>query len=286
MRVLITGATRGLGLAAAKAASARGATVLLAGRDPQLVPRVADQLGAEPVHVDLADLPQIQHVAEQLGPVDAVVCNAGLQIVTGQTFTLLGIEETFAVNHLAHLALVDALLARDRPPRRVVFVSSDTHNPAIRTGTPDPSDDSIAALAKPAPDTGSVRDAGMRRYVTTKQLAAAVATGLAHEHPDVHFTAFNPGLMPGTGLARQFPPAFRALWGTVLKGIVVLPFASTPAASGEALATLLCDDPATADSGAYVDFRLRQRNASQRAQDRDYQATVLRDSRALIDCHR
>jgi hypothetical protein len=56
-----------------------------------------------------------------------------LQIIDGQTFTEDGLEETFAVNHLA---LVDALLSRDRSLRRVVLVGSATHDPAVRTGPP------------------------------------------------------------------------------------------------------------------------------------------------------
>jgi len=42
--------------------------------------------------------------------------------------------------------------------------------------------------------------------------------------------------MPGTGLARQHPTAMRALWSTMLKAMSLLPFASSPAASGRAFA--------------------------------------------------
>ena len=282
MKILITGATRGLGLATAKAARARGADVLVGGRDPGKTSSVAGDIGAQPTVLDLSDLVQVHQTAQQLPHLDAVVCNAGLQVVTGQTFVAAGVEETFAVNHLAHLALVDALLAREKPPRRVVFVSSDTHNPAVRTGTPDPSDASIADLAKPKADIGSVRRAGLVRYVTTKQLAVATAAGLARERSDVHFTSFNPGLMPGTGLARDFPPLFRALWATVLRGAVVLPFASSPTNSGMALAALVCDETARVQSGGYVDFRLREVNPSIRAQAPTYQQAVLSESRALL----
>lgn len=282
MRILITGATRGLGLATARAARTRGVEVVVAGRNQQATESVAAELGADPVHLDLSDLDQVHRSAARLPHLDAVVCNAGLQIVAGLSLTPDGLEETLVVNHLAHLALVDVLLARAAPPRRLVFVSSDTHNPAVRTGTPDPVDAPVAVLARPEPDTGNVRAAGMRRYTTSKQLAAATAAGLARERNDVHVTAFNPGLMPGTGLARQFPPAFRALWATVLKGMVVLPFASSPASSGRALAALACDEPAPAASGTYVDFRLRENSASERAEDPAYQDSVLQESRELL----
>jgi hypothetical protein len=140
----------------------------------------------------------------------------------------------------------------------------------------------VAALARPGPDTGPGRMAGVRRYATSKFLAVATAAALAREHPGTCITASDPGLMPGTGLARQYPPAVRLLWSTVLKGLRVLPFASSPAASGRALAALLCDDPSPAASGDHVDHRLRRVRPSARARDRGYQDSVLRGSRALL----
>ncbi len=193
-----------------------------------------------------------------------------------------GVEETFGVNHLGHLALVDLLLVRAAPASRFVFVSSATHDAALRTGTPAPAEASVESLARPGPDTESARTAGMRRYVTTKLLAVATSAGLAREHPDMHVTAFDPGLLPGTGLARQHPAVVRALWGTAFQALRFLPFASSPAASGRALAALLCDGPAPAPSGSYVDHRLDAVSPSQRARDTAYQDAVLRESRRLL----
>src|SRR5215213_4910580 len=108
--VLITGATRGLGRATAEAAAAGGAHVLVAGRDAEVVRAVADSIDGEPVVVDLADLSSVRAAAAALPHVDAIACNAAVQIVRGLRRTRNCLEETFAVNHLAHLALVDALL--------------------------------------------------------------------------------------------------------------------------------------------------------------------------------
>jgi hypothetical protein len=62
----------------------------------------------------------------------------------------------------------------------------------------------------------------------------------------------------------------------------ILPFASSPGASGAALAALLCDDPVPARSGAYLDYRLREVTPSQRARDVSYQEALLHDSRLLL----
>lgn len=102
-------------------------------------------------------------------------------------------------------------------------------------------------------------------------------------YPDVHVTCLDPGLMLGTGLSRQYPPVARRLTTLLARALgAVLPFASTPQASGRALARLLLDNPAPAASGAYVDHRLRTVPASDRAQDPGFQTEVLRDSRALL----
>lgn len=99
----------------------------------------------------------------------------------------------------------------------------------------------------------------------------------------MHITSFDPGLMLGTGLSRQYPAAMRRASLLLAPALArVVPFASTPKASGDALARLLLDAPAPAASGAYVDHRLRTVPASERARDEQFQIRVLRDSRALI----
>ena len=88
--------------------------------------------------------------------------------------------------------------------------------------------------------------------------------------------------MPGTGLARQYPAPLRLLWNTAFRGLVLLPFASSPRASADSLARLVTEQPPPVPSGAYVDHRLRVRRPSERARDTGYQDAVLADSRALL----
>jgi NAD(P)-dependent dehydrogenase (short-subunit alcohol dehydrogenase family) len=268
-------------------AADRGVHVLCAGRDRDRIASTAREVAGGPVLLDLADLSSVRAAAADLPHVDAVVCNAGLQVLRGTTTTRDGFETTFQVNHLAHLALVDALLGRSAPPSTVVMIGSATHDPAIRTGTPDPvEDDDLDLLSRSGRQTESPRTAGMRRYVTSKLLIAATAAALARQHPGVHVTCFDPGMMPGTGLARDHAAPVRAVWSTALKGLRVLPFASSPAASARALAGLICKDPPLPPSGSYVNHRLQVVPASARARDVDYQDSVLRRSRRLLDTAR
>ena len=281
--VLITGATRGLGLAAARAVAARGHPVLIAGRSHAAVATAANEVGGEPVVVDFERLDDDRAVAEALPAIDAVALNAGLQVVTGASRTPDGFETTFQVNHLAQLLLLDLLLARATPPTRVVLTGSGTHDDTRRTGMPAPLDGDIATWAYAGDGDEAPAVAGRRRYTTSKLLNAATATALARERPDIHVTCLDPGLMLGTGLSRQYPAVLRRVT-TLLAPVVgaVLPFGSTPRVSGLALARLLLDVPAPAPSGAYVDQHLRTVPASPRAQDPAFQTEILRVSRGLL----
>jgi len=281
--ILITGATRGLGLAAARSVAARGAHVLVAGRSARAVADTAREVGGEPIVVDLERLDDVRAVAASLPPLDTVALNAGLQVITGATNTADGFETTFQVNHLAQFLLLDLLLARSEPPSRVVLTGSGTHDDSRRTGMPSPLEGDVMGWAHVDDGGEAPGVAGRRRYVTSKLLNAATAAAIARERPDVHVTCLDPGLMLGTGLSRQYPPLARRLTTLLAPALAaVMPFASTPKASGRALARLLLDDPPPAASGAYVNQRLRTVAPSAKAQDPAFQAEVLRDSRALL----
>ena len=201
-------------------------------------------------------------------------------MVKGPTWTDEGIEETVAVNHLSHLALLDALRDRGNAPSVVVFIGSATHDPERWTGTPSPDESAITQLAFGSARKGS-RQQGMTRYTTTKLMAVATAAALAREQPDSWIVAFDPGLMLDTRLGRQHPLVLRALYRSFLRGVRLLPFASTSQASGVRLAELLLGS-ATVPSGSCLDHRLRPQRPSTRALDRDYQNTLLADSRQII----
>ncbi len=86
IRVLVTGATSGLGLAMAQALSAAGARVAVASRDAARAERVADELGALGLAVDVRDEDSVRScvdaACERLGGVDMLVNNAGIGMRT------------------------------------------------------------------------------------------------------------------------------------------------------------------------------------------------------------
>ena len=131
--VLVTGATSGLGRALVQELTADGRRVLAHGRDRARTEALADAVGAVPVVADLADLAQVDDLAEQvLGAtdrLDVLVNNAGVGFGapgSGREVSADGHELRLAVNYLAPVALTRALLplVTSSAPSRIVNVGS------------------------------------------------------------------------------------------------------------------------------------------------------------------
>ena len=111
--IVITGASDGIGAAAARILSARGHQVVIVGRSPEKTEMVASALGA-PFHVaDFADLSQVRTLAADLAAaherIDVLANNAG-GIMGRRTLTVDGFEQTFQVNHLSGFLLTQLLM--------------------------------------------------------------------------------------------------------------------------------------------------------------------------------
>ena len=130
--VLITGATSGIGAAAARRLSARGCTVGVVGRDPRKVEGVLSTLPhpGEGFVADLSTMAATAALADEVkrrwDRVDVLLNNAGVYHQR-RLETPDGFEATFAVNHLAPMRLTHALWSHLRPGARVVTTSSDAH---------------------------------------------------------------------------------------------------------------------------------------------------------------
>ena len=107
--VVITGASDGIGAAAARALHARGDQVVVVGRSPEKTQAVAEELGAENHVVDLASLRQVRALGAELRErhprIDVLAGNAGLIAGDQRQETEDGHELTFQVNHLAPFLL-------------------------------------------------------------------------------------------------------------------------------------------------------------------------------------
>jgi NAD(P)-dependent dehydrogenase (short-subunit alcohol dehydrogenase family) len=137
--IVVTGASAGIGEAAAVELARRGATVVPVGRDEKRLDRVAERTrGAnpastqEPERADFASLDEVRALAarllERFPRIDVLVNNAGA-VYGRRELSADGYELTFAVNHLAPFLLTNLLLDRLRAsaPARVVTTSSAAH---------------------------------------------------------------------------------------------------------------------------------------------------------------
>jgi len=295
--VLITGGTGSLGYRAAEAILDTDADmrVVITGRGAERVLAAARRLGDRAVGLplDLSSLAQVRSFAQQFGthslpPLHAIICNAGVQIVSGTVLTVDGIEQTFAVNHLAHVALVRELLPDMGSPGRIIFVASDTHDPKKPTGMPDPRYTTAWDLAHPddTDETSTPGAIGRRRYTTSKLCNVLTAYELARRlDPERRITinTFDPGLMPGTGLGRDYPGLQGMAWRYLLPALTVVPGINvhTPRRSGQALARLALDPELNAVSGKYFSGR-RQIRSSVDSYDAAKAADLWTTSVALV----
>ncbi len=129
--IVITGASDGIGAAAARALSERGDRVVVVGRSPEKTRAVADDLGADHHLVDFAQLGQVRALADTLlaayPRIDVLLNNAGA-VMGGRQITADGFEKTMAVNHLAPFLLTQLLQDRLIESRaKVITTASAAH---------------------------------------------------------------------------------------------------------------------------------------------------------------
>ncbi|MBA8817509.1 NAD(P)-dependent dehydrogenase (short-subunit alcohol dehydrogenase family) [Microbacterium halimionae] len=155
---IVTGAGSGIGVETARALAAAGAAVTLAVRDVARAAQVAADIRASTGNgavrvalVDLADLGSVRSFVDAWsGPLNLLVNNAGI-MDSPEMRTPQGWEMHFAVNHLGHFALAQALhpAMLSAGGARIVSVSSSGHGSSgIRFDDPfferDPYDPGLA----------------------------------------------------------------------------------------------------------------------------------------------
>ena len=128
-RVLLTGATGGIGHAIARALHARGAHLILTGRRAEVLDELVSELGdrAEARALDLSDADEVSAFCREVGDVDILVANAGLPGTGKLTeYSSEQIDRVVDVNlrspiHITR-ALVPGMLERGRG--HLVYISS------------------------------------------------------------------------------------------------------------------------------------------------------------------
>jgi NAD(P)-dependent dehydrogenase (short-subunit alcohol dehydrogenase family) len=265
--IIITGGNTGLGFETAKAiARDQNTLIVIACRSPDLgraAVQNLESLGRRAAYLplDLGEQASVRQFVKLFRQAEfpllrGIVCNAGMQNVAVPQVTGEGYETTFAVNHLGHYLLVRLLLDDLAEDSSITFVSSGTHDPAQKTGVPNPVYKNAYEVAH---DLEAGRNAGLRRYTTSKFCNILCAYELARRLKasgdarlnTVKVNAINPGIMPGTGLARTWPRPIQ--WASQ----IIMPLlrfvndnVNTTQTSGE-WAAALTTGPESAPGGRY-----------------------------------
>jgi NAD(P)-dependent dehydrogenase (short-subunit alcohol dehydrogenase family) len=267
--VVVTGATSGIGEAAALELSRRGATVVPVGRDPGRLAKIADRVGTDGYRADLASLADVRRLADELlaahERIDVLANNAGL-VAGRRTLTEDGHELTFAVNHLAPFLLTNLLLDRLRSsaPARVVTTSSEAHH---------------GGLVDLDDLSGERRWSSGRAYSTSKLANILFTRELARRlrGSGVVANCFHPGVIR-TRLTRRARPLVN------VGARLAAPFLGSPRSGASTLVFLALSPDAADVSGSYF-VRSRPARTSAQAQDDALAKALWERSEELTGLH-
>lgn len=290
---LLTGATSGIGLELARQLLAEPACRLIVGaRRPSAAFALRALAGPERLAIlplDLASLSSTAAFADAVvtelagAKLDSLAANAGVQIPGPLRLTADGYEETFQVNLLSHGILIDRLIGHLAPRAPVVMTASGSHDPAepgarligFRGGLFVGAERVAKGVLDP---DASRRQQGFDWYATSKLctilLVYALARRGAPEGP--RFIAFDPGLVAGTGLARERSAFERWGWTTLLPVLArAIPGTSNAQRSASAYAALLTGRAFAQGTGVHVDFMLGAKPSSRESQRLDWQDELM-----------
>ena len=257
-RVLITGATNGIGMQAALELANMGADVVIVGRNEAKTRRVQNELralngGGEIDHLiaDLSSMDEVRRVAAEFRArhdrLDVLLNNAGAVFADYQE-SVDGYEMTFALNHVSYYLLTHLLLdmlkitAKEQGEARIVNVSSSAHrNATLRLD--------------------NLRDASgysfMNSYGASKLMNVQFTYELARRLTDTTVTvnAVHPGLVD-TGFGHNSG----RVWSGVIK-IAQKLFAISPQRGAETLVYLAASPEVAGISGKYWNEKQQKRSS-------------------------
>ncbi len=229
--VVLTGASDGIGAAAARALAATGHRVVLVGRSPARTAAVAAELGADHLLADYTRLDEVRTLAatlrERYPRIDVLANNAGA-IMGARETTVDGFEATLQVNHLAPFLLTHLLLDTLVASRATVIATASAG--ARLFGQIDLADLQLEHGWSPSHAYGNGK---LANILFTRELHRRFGD------QGVAAVAFHPGVV-ATSFAAETGGVMRAMYHTPLKRLLI-----TPAAGARTLEWLVDARPRT-----------------------------------------
>ncbi|MDC0835349.1 Light-dependent protochlorophyllide reductase [Geitlerinema sp. FC II] len=282
--VIVTGASSGVGLYAAKALAEKGWYVVMACRNLEKAEKAAQDLGIakdsyKVLHIDLGSLQSVRQFVTNYRslnrPIRALVCNAAIYmpLLKEPMRSPEGYELTMTTNHLGHFLLCNLMLAdfeqSNEPDKRMVILGTVTHNP-----------DELGGKIPPRPDLGTLdgfaegfkepvsmidgkkfepvkayKDSKVCNVLTMRELHRRY-----HDSTDITFSSLYPGCVADTPLFRNHYPLFQKIF-PVFQKYITGGYVSQELA-GERVAAVVAD-PEFKQSGVYWSWGNRQKKGRQ-----------------------
>jgi NAD(P)-dependent dehydrogenase (short-subunit alcohol dehydrogenase family) len=199
-RILVTGASAGLGVETSRALTAHGAKIVGAARDLAKARAATAHIeGMELIELDLASLASVRKAADGLNadgrPFDVIIANAGVMACPfGKTAD--GFETQFGTNHLGHFVFVNRIAGLLGDGGRLVNLSSRGHRL------------SDVNLDDPNFETTPYTEFGAYGRSKTANILFAVEFDRRHKTRGVRAAALHPGGIQ-TELGRHMTPEVR-----------------------------------------------------------------------------
>jgi NAD(P)-dependent dehydrogenase (short-subunit alcohol dehydrogenase family) len=252
---VITGATSGVGLAAARRIAEGGGALVLICRNSNKAARVVAELDADfgssvdVVRADLSDLQQVRDAAgavlEAHPHIDVLINNAGVHM-TSRVLTSEGFETAWCVNHLASFLLTRLLLERlvESAPARILYVNSQGHR--------------FGGLDLDDLDWARRRYRGLQGYGAAKTAQLLTVWELADqlEGTGVTINAMHPGAVV-TNIGMNNGWLYRAY-----QRYLLWPLLKDPAISGEAIYYLVAAPEMAGVSGKFYNLTIEEKPAA------------------------
>ncbi len=272
--VVITGANVGIGFATAEylAAVPEWHVVLACRNASKAAAAIAAIRRTHPdSYVSFAPLDLFSHASvrrfpavlaqTRVPPLGGLILNAGGIDMKARAleFTEDGFERTFQLNFLGHFLLANLLIPHMRGGARIIFVSSDLHDPAAtRMGKiMTPRFGPVGDLARGIGTAAKLKP--MARYATAKLYAMMTAYELDRKlraaREPILVNSWSPGVVPTTQAGRGMNPVWRRImtsrWFVNFMGSHL----STEGEAARALGDLLINAKYAGVSGTYIDGR-------------------------------
>ncbi|MEQ8413476.1 MAG: SDR family NAD(P)-dependent oxidoreductase [Imperialibacter sp.] len=297
--IIITGATSGIGYECAiqMAKIAPHEQIILTCRNldsgHDTIRRIKQMTGHNHLVCMPLDLTSLQSIRDfktafanlESKGISALINNAGIQNIGKTQYTKDGYEITFGVNHVAPLYLTLLLLPFLEKNGSIVFTASGVHDPKQKTPISIPIFQNAKSLAYPTENGDTDKINGERRYSTSK-LCNILTVYKLHEmllETNIRINAFDPGMVPGTGLARTYPSFMQFLWKNIFPILVLLkPNVNTAKNSGKRLANLAFSEKYRSARGKYFEGE-KVISSSDDSYNKSYQEELWNSSLELLN---